>query len=292
MRRCIYLFLLIQGVIGVMGVYAQTKGNVEAVFPYNFPSKEAIFNLASSNTPKGIAYAKQMLKAVNNGLRHADTSYRISSIDEISSNLFYEDVTLPEGDYINSGFNTTTLQMKESVGHKWSGFAWVYKIGSISIILFKGDCGNVVIVAVIKAKTQPVNPTAIGYVPPPRDVTGYVSAPRQYTPPVKPLPTLKNKFPWGWVVAGAVVGGGVAYELLKKKPIAGGPGGAPSTTGGDTGGPGGAPSTTNVSPMNPFVLNRTMTVPKSVVFVPMRANTAIGFGISKHGASASFTFNF
>ena len=269
-------------------IWFGVNGQTGPVFPYNNPSKQTIFKLASSQTLEGEAYSSYMTKAVNLGLR--DTDYKVSSVGEIFSHLHFEDITLVAGSYINSGYNKQKHEMVQSVGNAWSGFAWVYRMGTYAIILLKGDCGNVLEVEVVRSK---VTPPTNAYVPPPRDVTGYVPAPRQYTPPIKPAPTLKNKFPWAWVVVAAIVGGGTAYELSKKKaaPV-GKPGGAPSTTGGDTGGPGGAPSTTNVSPMNSFVLNRTMTVPKSVVFVPVKANTAIGFGISKHGASASFTFNF
>lgn len=124
---------------------------VKAVFPeYNSPSKEELRDLAFSPTAKGYAFRTSLIENINIGLK--DTTFKVAAtrIDEIFAHLFLEEVYLEEGGYKNSGYDVITHKMVQSIGHKWTGFAWVFRIGTFVIIVMKGDCGNILTVPVTK----------------------------------------------------------------------------------------------------------------------------------------------
>lgn len=226
--------------LALVGLVARAQ---EPVFDYTNPTLDQIFSLAKGNTDEGRAYKQYMIAAVNVGLK--DTSFKVSSLDEIQSRLFLEEVTLEEGSFINSGYSRSQKVMKPSVGHYYHGFAWVYKIGTFSIILLKKNCANVLIVAPIRIKLpDPVKqPAKKEYTPPAYNPPSYT--PTSYKAPayVNFTPTrttVKKNNTLLWVGLGAVAAGVITYFFLKGKN-SGGPGGAPPTL--ETGGPGGAPLT-------------------------------------------------
>lgn len=133
-----------------LNCFSQTK----AVFPYDNPSKDILRELAFTPNAKGFAFRTSLIESINTGL--ADTTFKVSAtrLDEIFNHLYLEEVYLEESGYKNSGWNSVSKKMVPSIGHKWSGFAWVFRIGSFAIIVIKGDCGNILAVPVTKIQNN------------------------------------------------------------------------------------------------------------------------------------------
>lgn len=127
-----------------------SDGQTGPVFPYDNPSKQKLYNLATSDTPKGNAFIDYMVNVINIGLR--DTTFRVSrsDTDDIFANLFLEEFYLFEGEYSNSGYNPKKERMFPGVGHAWNGFGWVYRKGTFSLRLIKGDCANILKTQVLR----------------------------------------------------------------------------------------------------------------------------------------------
>lgn len=132
----VFLLLLALGWLNVIG---QTG----PVFPYNHPLKQDLKSLALENSPKGYAFRNYMIEVINLNLK--DTTLRFSEVDVsfIFENLFFEEVYLNDGGYYNSGYNSSSKKMVASLGHKWTGFVWVFRFGTFSFPLIKEDCGNI-----------------------------------------------------------------------------------------------------------------------------------------------------
>lgn len=244
------LLILILALVGFA-----SKAQVEAVFPYTTPTKDVIQKLASSNTLKGLAYRQEILKALNVGLR--DTTYRPTTMEEVFSHLFSEDMELKAGTFINSGYNTKTHQMDESVGHYYNNFLWVFKIGTYTIPLLKADCANVLIV-------QPIRNELLEFIPTPKEEEQKkiqfevpkpeIAVPAHFTFTQTPAAKVKNHKWVKWVI-GTIAAGGIAYLATKllNKSKKGSPGGADLTT--EEGNPGGAPLTGHRPSLTPIVIN-------------------------------------
>ena len=131
-----------------LNCFSQTK----AVFPYNNPSKNVLRELAFTPNAKGFAFRTSLIGVINSGL--TDTTFKVSAtrLDEIFNHLYLEEVYLEERGYKNSGWDSVSKKMNPSIGHKWTGFAWVFRIGTFSIVVIKGDCGNILTVPVTRVE--------------------------------------------------------------------------------------------------------------------------------------------
>jgi len=146
MKNFIFLLVLL------LGIDPSSFGQVQAIFPNrNSPSKEELKELAFQETAKGFAFRNSLVETINIEL---DTTFKVSvtRLNEIFDHLYYEEVYLEEGKYKNSGWNPSTKKIVQSIGHKWTGFAWVFRIGTFSIICIKGDCGNILAVSAIRVE--------------------------------------------------------------------------------------------------------------------------------------------
>jgi len=126
-------------------------GQVQAIFPNrNSPSKEELKELAFQESAKGFAFRNSLVETINAGLK--DTTFKVSvtRLNELFDHLYSEEIYLKEGKYKNSGWNPSTKKIVQSFGHEWTGFGWVFRIGTFSIICIKGDCGNILAVPVTK----------------------------------------------------------------------------------------------------------------------------------------------
>lgn len=139
-------------------VWLGLKGQTGPVFPYNHPSKQTLRELAREETVKGYVYRKYLVETINLGLKDTAFKVSLSYVDFIFNHIFLEEVYLKEGMYKNSGYNPSTKKMDSSVGHQWNvqgkGFAWVFRVGTYSIVLIKEDCGNILTVPVIRKFVQ------------------------------------------------------------------------------------------------------------------------------------------
>lgn len=143
-----------------------SNGQTGPVFPYDNPSKQKLYNLATSDTPKGNAFIDYMVNVINIGLR--DTTFRVSQldVDDIFANLFLEEFYLNEGEYSNSGYNPSREKMIPGIGHAWNGFGWVYRKGNFSLRLIKGDCANILRTRVLRKNVSPPNSPPPSQTPP------------------------------------------------------------------------------------------------------------------------------
>ncbi len=227
MRALVIIFILTLG-------WLKSNGQTGPVFQYTNPSKQEIYSLATEESPKGYAFRTYLLDVINSGLK--DTTLRVSlvNINDVFNNLYFEEIYLEEGKYLNSGYNPSKRKMVPSVGHQWTGFGWVYKIGTFSIKTLKGDCANILSAMPVRSfvlqssfpplpKNSEVKTASFNF---PEDLGGSaivtkeqpVQKPWSYEPPVKH----KKKFfrRTGVVIGGVVVGvglGGLVYAILHKK---------------------------------------------------------------------------
>jgi hypothetical protein len=269
---------------------------VEAVFPYNHPSKDMLYNLAQSQTAKGNAYAQYLITRINIGLR--DTSYKVSSVDEIFPHLFLEDITpLTAHTYINSGYDPKKKAMVSSLGNAFSGFAWVFRIGSFIIIVIKDDCGNILTVSPIRitppAHSTPLTQPYEQQVQPrlPSYVEVITTTTKDSVVIKKGISTL------GWIGIGAggaaIVVGAIYLLTHKDKPKdTGGPGGTPANPGTTTpsGGPGGTPPNQGgfARPIGPSIGNFVF----GVGFTDYKKIKSNGQISTSHSLSLGATFRF
>ncbi|MFA6523920.1 MAG: hypothetical protein WC264_01320 [Candidatus Paceibacterota bacterium] len=140
----------------LFGIELSSFGQVQAIFPkYNSPSKEELKELAFQETAKGFAFRNSLIENINAGLK--DTIFKVSNtrINEIFNHLYLEEVYLEEGGYMNSGWDPKTKKIVQSIGHKnptGSEFAWVFRIGTFSIIIIRSKCGNILAVPVTRVE--------------------------------------------------------------------------------------------------------------------------------------------
>jgi hypothetical protein len=123
------------------------------VFNYTNPPKDTLLKLAMDTNVKGFEYRTILIKAGAKNYPGLTTSLVVATFGQ----LFYEEVTLEEGNYTNSGWNSTTQKMEEFPGHHWHGMAWVFRCNGIVFVLIKGDCGNVVFCKPFTTTPQQVN---------------------------------------------------------------------------------------------------------------------------------------
>jgi len=129
--------------------WLKLNGQTGPVFQYTNPSKQEIYNLAMEESPKGYAFRTYLLEVINEGLR--DTiSFLPSKINDVFNNLYFEEIYLLDEPYKNSGYNPSKKSMVPSDGNPWKGFGWVFRIGSYSIRILKGDCANILKTKVIR----------------------------------------------------------------------------------------------------------------------------------------------
>lgn len=131
-------------------VWLGSNGQTGPVFPYNHPSKEVLHALASGTSIKAYRDREAIVEAAQRVLKDTALYLSEASIDFIFDHLFLEEVYLTERSYLNSGFNLGKNTMDPSIGHKWTGFAWVLRVGSYSSPLIKEDCGNVLQAPVVR----------------------------------------------------------------------------------------------------------------------------------------------
>ena len=223
-KLVVVLILTITGLI--------SKGQTGPVFQYNHPSKQTLFSLATSETMEGLAYRSYLVEAINLGLKDTTLRVSLSNIDDIFSRLYLEEFYLLENEYSNSGYNPTKGRMVPGVGHAWTGFGWVFRIGSFSIRLIKGDCGNILKTPVLR-KAFAIQQTIPLFVP--------KEEPPIYTPPIKTYESPKKEDPQpykfvpektkkkffkrlgvkiGCFTVGIAGVGGILYAILHKGPSA------------------------------------------------------------------------
>jgi hypothetical protein len=242
MRKVVvFLFLILS--------WSIINGQTGPVFQYTHPSKQILEELVKEETVKGYAYRTYLVGKINLGL--IDTTFKVSAsyVDFIFNHLYFEEVYLEEGNYMNSGYNPSTKKMTPSMGHKWTGFAWVFRIGTYSITVIKEDCGNI-LSGIVSRKYIP-KPLAIIE----QDDWSFMAPKKVYEqPPInlgfyKP-PVAEKKHKWvKWVVGGVILSAATTAYLMSRSHHydGGGPGGAPPTplherpTPIIPGGPGGAP---------------------------------------------------
>ncbi len=222
------LVILILTIIGLV-----SKGQTGPVFQYNHPSKQTIYGLATAETLEGYAYRAYLVEAINIGLRDTTLRVSMSNIDDVFNHLYLEEFYLLEGEYSNSGYNPTKGKMVPGVGHAWTGFGWVFRYGSFSIRLIKGDCGNILKTPTLR---KIITPQIVVSPPPPiqKDVPNNFSLPQDNggkitTPDPKPWTyeqpkKEKKKFfqrlgvKIGCVTIGIAGVGGILYAILHKGP--------------------------------------------------------------------------
>ena len=130
------------------------------VFNYTSPSKSELEKFALAPTKKSFEYRSLLVSAVQ---KHVTFKVTESNVSWIFDQLTLEEVTLEEGSYQNSGWNTTTQKMETSTGHAYHGFVWVFRYNGISFPLIKGNCGNILLCDAFEAvaQTVPVAPVAV-----------------------------------------------------------------------------------------------------------------------------------
>jgi len=123
----------------------------EAVFKnYNSPSLTEIKNLMLEDSQKGKAYQQALAEVLQKGLGDTLTFNREGNYVNwfLGQNVEPKEVNLKKGEYLNSGYNPKTGKMEFFTPTKdFQGFAWVLEIGSYTLIMMKGDCGNFLITA-------------------------------------------------------------------------------------------------------------------------------------------------
>lgn len=258
MRKLVVFLLLTLG-------WSTINGQTGPVFQYTHPSKQILEELAKEGTIKGYVYRTYLVEKINLGL--IDTTFKVSEayVDFIFNHLYFEEVYLEEGNYMNSGYNPSTEKMTPSVGHKWTGFAWVFRVGTYAITLIKEDCGNI-LTGLVTRKFIPKPLATVEQLITSKQDNWSFQIPRRvyeekeriidfslYQPPVT---VKKNKWV-KWVVGGVVLSAVTTYLIMNHSHHydGGGPGGAPTTSHERPtpvitpvvpivpGGPGGAPTT-------------------------------------------------
>lgn len=257
MKKSLIILILVM-------VWLGSNGQTGPVFQYNHPSKKELQDLAMSENVKGYRYRSYLIDKINLGL--SDTNLRLSdsNLEFIFNNLFLEEIYLEEGGYLNSGYDPVNSKMNPSVGHKWKGFVWVFRVGTFSIPLIKEDCGNILVAPVMRKKINMPPPSSPNNPPPtipannftggvegevlvssdqsertpfvaPKTIKEMVTTPIESTyqqPFVPPVTTDKKNKKWLWAVV-PITSAGIAtatYFILNKKDPsdpAGGPAGAP-----------------------------------------------------------------
>ncbi len=233
-------------------------GQTGPVFPYDNPTKQKLYDLASENSPKGKAYLSYLVDVINFGLK--DTTCVVSANPEfIMAHLYWEEIYLKEGGYKNSGYDSISKKMHPSLGHKWTGFGWVFRIGTHSVPIMKGDCGNVVkiipvtipkkkneevVVPEVKTETSfGLKPTPLTEIPKvdlgkpdlPKDIgSSVITKPLAENKVSEPLlPPVVKKNPLPWIIAGTaavLIGTGIyflVHRLSGESGEIGGPVGVP-----------------------------------------------------------------
>lgn len=200
-----------------------SNGQTGPVFQYTNPDKETIHSLAVSETPKGYAFRTYLIDVINVELK--DTTFKVSlaNIDYIFNNLYFEEFYLKEGEYSNSGYNPSLQKMVSGKGHEWTGFGWVFRVGTFSIRLLKGDCANILKTPVIRITQTPIAKEEKVFYPP-IDLGVKTFEPPKETPVWKYEPTevQKKKFfhrkgvKIGCFVIGAGGLGGIVYAIFHK----------------------------------------------------------------------------
>lgn len=254
----IFLFLSLS--IVLMSLSGQTG----PVFQYNHPLKQTIKTLSLENSSKGHAFRTYLLEVVNSNLKDTTLLFSKEDIPFIFESLYFEEVYLQQGGYMNSGYNPSMKKMVPSLGHKWIGFAWVFRIGTFSFPLIKEDCGNILKTEVFRKKIQEVsysNKKTVRdtiYLQPKviiRNVFSEENKVQEKVPEIILEKKEKTKF---WKFVAPILGAtalATVYMLLNnnrdgnsyrgsttRTPDGGNPGGAPITPP-DGGGPGGSPTT-------------------------------------------------
>jgi len=115
--------------------------------------------------------------------------------------------------------------MVSSTGHKWSGFGWVFRVGTFVLPLLKGDCANILTVPVIRLFPKKTIDTKKPETP---EVTNWTFVPlvvkedaiAQIVPLKLPITPSKKKFKVWIPILGALVLGTAAALLLKKGKLA------------------------------------------------------------------------
>jgi hypothetical protein len=108
-------------------------------------------------------------------------------------------------------------------GHEWTGFGWVFRVGTFSIRLLKGDCANILKTPVIRITQTPIAKEEKVFYPP-IDLGVKTFEPPKETPVWKYEPTevQKKKFfqKKGVKIGGIVIGvggiGGILYAIFHK----------------------------------------------------------------------------
>ena len=228
-----------------------SNGQTGPVFQYSNPDKETIHSLAVSENAKGYAFRTYLIGIINIGLKDTTLKVSLANINYVFNNLFFEEFYLKEGEYSNSGYNPTLKKMIPGKGHEWTGFGWVFRVGTFSLRLLKGDCANILKTPVIREIIkQPVAKEEKAFYPPVDLGVKPFETPKE-TPPVwryEPPEIQKKKFfqkkgvKIGCFVIGTGGIGGILYAIFHKghsAPHGTMSGGRPYTT---------TPSTTTITP--------------------------------------------
>ncbi len=236
--------------------WSEVGAKVEPVFEYTKPTKEQLLALATDSSAKGKAFKDYLVLSANTAL--VDTAFFLTNdekgIQFLFENLFQEEITLEEGKYTNSGYDSESGKMVPSIGHKIEGrFQWVFRIGTYTIPIIKRDCGNILQCKPTRRITSPG--PILNY---PETQKGdtviiinysyyYFEGEKTISPPVpeSPLNFEKKRF-WDtkfWKIARWPLGIGIVgvsgYFLLRDN---GGNDGGPAPTPGHDGGGGPAPT--------------------------------------------------
>jgi len=229
-----------------------SNGQTGPVFQYTNPTKEVLRSLALEESAKGYAYRNYLVRVVDGALDTLDVS--VENVSWIFDHLFLEEVYFEEEDYQNSGYDPTKNEMVPSIGHQKTMFVWVLRVGSYTIRLIKGDCGNILVAKVIRKipPSLPIQEEDLSLIfkeeDPLKEKESSFSLPKDLATasrevetenPVE-IPKIKKVVNWKpiIVVSGITIGtatiGTLAYYLINnaKKPT-------PITP--DTGGPAGVP---------------------------------------------------
>lgn len=136
MKKIILLVILIT-------VSQISKGQLSPVLPYNNLGQplDTIKALALGTSAKSLAFRNCIVENIKDLLK--DTLvFSEENLGWAFQYFFSEEVVLKAGEYQNSGWNAKTGKIEFFSGKDFTGFVWIFRIGSYETVICKGNCAN------------------------------------------------------------------------------------------------------------------------------------------------------